>query len=97
MSVGRNGSSHVRMSRRAPQRHHGADVFAEIGQRLGGVCEDARVVASHLQGSPCEIGALQSVRPPVFAPVRQQVADNSNTLPRRVRARNADRARSPAP
>jgi hypothetical protein len=30
---------------------------------LGGVREDARVVASHLQGSPFEIGALQSAHP----------------------------------
>jgi len=59
----------VECQRTIGQRHHGADVLAEIGQRLGGVREGARVVASHFQGSPREIGALQSVRPPVFAPV----------------------------
>ena len=59
----------VECQRTIDQRHHGADVLAEIGQRLGGVREDAWVVASPLQGSPCEIGALQSVPLPVFAPV----------------------------
>ena len=30
------------------QRRHGADVLAEIGQRLGGIGQDSRVVGSHL-------------------------------------------------
>ena len=50
------------------QRHHGADVLAEIGQHSSGVHQDARVVAGHFQGSPRESGALQTVRLPIFAP-----------------------------
>ena len=50
------------------QRHHGADVLAEIGQREGGIRQDARVVAGHFQGSPGEIDALQTVRLRIFAP-----------------------------
>jgi hypothetical protein len=50
------------------QRHHRADVLPEIGQRLGGICQDARVVAGHFQGSPGEIGALQTVHLRIFAP-----------------------------
>src|SRR5271157_3248199 len=63
-------SSVVRVEREGSvnQRHHGADILAEIGQRLGGIGQDARVVADHFQGSPREIGALQTVRRPVFAP-----------------------------
>src|SRR6516225_7078735 len=34
------------------QRHHGADVLAEIGQRDGGIRQGDRVVAGHLQVSP---------------------------------------------
>ena len=79
------------------QRHHGADVLAEIGQREGGIRQDARIVAGHFQGSPCEIGALQTVRLRIFAPTVKNAAENSRPRPRRARARNADRARSPAP
>src|SRR5205814_1823796 len=50
------------------QRHHGADVLAERGQRIGGICQDPWVVAGLLQGSPGEIGALQTVRRRIFAP-----------------------------
>ena len=49
------------------QRHHGADVLAEIGQREGGIRQDARVIAGHLQRSPCEINALQTIRLRIFA------------------------------
>src|SRR6516165_11197454 len=50
----------VRIQRQSviDQRYHGADILAEIGQREGSIREDARVVASHFQGSPCEIGAF---------------------------------------
>src|SRR5207248_5320551 len=51
------------------QRHHGADVLAEIGQRLSGMRQDAGVVAGHFQGSPCEINALENVCFPVFATI----------------------------
>jgi hypothetical protein len=40
------------------QRHHGADVLAEIGQREGGIRQDAPIVAGYFQGSPREIGAF---------------------------------------
>ena len=50
------------------QRHHRADIFAEIGQRLCGIRQDARIVAGHFQRAPCEIGALQTVRRRVLAP-----------------------------
>jgi hypothetical protein len=40
------------------QCHHGADVLAKVGQRAGGIHQDTRIVADHLQGSPREIGAL---------------------------------------
>ena len=50
------------------QRHHRADVLAKIGQRFGGIRQDPRIVAGHFQGSPREIGALQTIRLPIFAP-----------------------------
>ena len=51
------------------QRHHRADILTEIGQRQGGIRQDARVVAGHFQGSPGEIGALQAVSRRIFAPI----------------------------
>src|SRR5215472_16815340 len=50
------------------QRYHGADVFAEIGQRLRGIRQDAWVVAGHFQRSPGKIDALPTMRLRVFAP-----------------------------
>ena len=50
------------------QRHHGADILAEIGQCLGSIRQDARIVASHFQGSPGEIDALETVCLRIFAP-----------------------------
>jgi len=50
------------------QRHHGVDIFAEIGQREGDIRQNVRVVAGHFQGSPGEIGALPTVRLRIFAP-----------------------------
>src|SRR5438105_10338795 len=63
-------SSVVRVEREGSvnQRHHGADLLAEIGQCEGGIRQDARVVAGHFQGSPCEIGALPTVCPRILAP-----------------------------
>src|SRR6516162_13519 len=49
------------------QRYHGVDVLSESGQRDSGIRKDARIVTSHCQGSPREIGALQSVRRRIFA------------------------------
>jgi hypothetical protein len=39
----------IRIQRQAMvnQRYHGADVLAEIGQREGGIRQDARVVTGH--------------------------------------------------
>ena len=51
---------------RSTNADHGADVLAEIGQREGGIRQDARVVAGHFQGSPGEIGALPTVRLRIF-------------------------------
>ena len=50
------------------QRHHRADVLAVIGQRIGGIGQDAWVAPGHFQGSPGEIGALQTVHLWIFAP-----------------------------
>src|SRR5215831_2025734 len=63
-------SSVVRVERQGAvnQCHHGADVLAEIGQRLGGMRQDARLVAGRFQGSPGEVNALQTDCRPVFAP-----------------------------
>ena len=47
------------------QRHHRADVLAEVSQRLGGIRQDARVVAGHFQCSPGKIDALRTVRLPI--------------------------------
>ena len=49
------------------QRHHRADIFAEIGQRLCGIRQDARIIASYFEGAPGEICALQTVRLRMFA------------------------------
>ena len=88
----------VERQRAVDQRHHGADVLAEIGQREGGIRQDARVVAGHLAGPagrnrcPCRRSASGSSLRAV-----DEAADDSRPRPRRGRARNADRARSPAP
>src|SRR5438046_2724201 len=58
----------VQRKRTVEQRHHGAYVLAKIGQCLGGVRQDGRVVAGYLQRSPSEIGALQAIRRRIFAP-----------------------------
>src|SRR5439155_25120224 len=54
----------TRIKRQRPidQRHHRADVLAEIGQRESGIRKDRRIVAGHLQGPSCEIDALPAVR-----------------------------------
>jgi len=44
------------------QRHHGADILAEIGQRLRGIGESDRIFSGHLEGSSGKIGTLQTVR-----------------------------------
>ena len=59
----------VERHRTVNQHHHRANVLAEIGERKGGIRQDARIVAAHFEGSPPEIGALQTVPLPVFAPV----------------------------
>jgi hypothetical protein len=48
----------VERQRTINQRHHGADVLAEIRQHDGGIHQDAGILAGHFQGSPGEIGAL---------------------------------------
>ena len=62
------GVVRVERQRTVDQRDHRADVLAEIGQREGGIRQDARVVAGHFEGPPGEIDALQTVRSGVFAP-----------------------------
>src|SRR5215472_9780301 len=51
------------------QLDHYVDILAEIGKRMGCIREDARIVARHFQGLPCELGALQAVRLPIFAAI----------------------------
>src|SRR5215472_18310058 len=51
------------------QRRHGTDILAEIGKRMGCIRQDARIVAGHFQGSPCEFGALHAVRLSIFATI----------------------------
>jgi len=51
----------IERQRSVHQRHHGANVLAEIGKRSGGIRKGTRVVAGHLQSPPCEIRALPSV------------------------------------
>src|SRR6266567_5036230 len=70
----------VERQRTVNQCNHGAEVLTEIGQREGGICEGARLVAGHFQGSPGEIDALQTVRLPIFAPIFEKlpsIADRS--------------------
>ena len=52
----------VQSERTINQRRHGADILAEIGQRLRGIRESDRIVPGHLEGSSGEIGTLQTVR-----------------------------------
>jgi hypothetical protein len=63
------GAREIRVEREGTvdQCHHGADVLAKIGQRLGSIREDARVVARHFEGSPGEINTLQTVRRRIVA------------------------------
>src|SRR5215470_14134504 len=58
------GARKIRVEREGAvdQCHHGADVLTKIGQRLGSIRQDARVVTRHFEGSPGEINALQTVR-----------------------------------
>jgi hypothetical protein len=49
------------------QSHHRADVLAEIGQSMGGIGEGAGIISRNLQGTPSEVGALQSVCDRIFA------------------------------
>jgi len=51
----------VQRERTINQRHHGADVLTEIGQRLRGIRESYRIVPGHLGGSSGEIGTFQTV------------------------------------
>ena len=50
------------------QCHHGADVLAKIGQRLGSIRQNARVLARHFESSPGEINTLQAVHRWIVAP-----------------------------
>jgi hypothetical protein len=65
------------------QCNHRADIFAQIGQRGGGIRQDARVVAGDFQGPPCEAGSLQaaaagsSLRPSRRSRTRQNAAKAS--------------------
>src|SRR5262249_24564136 len=89
----------VRVNRQGTvdQRHHGADVHAEIGQRFGGIREDPRGRPRPLPGL-----AVRNRRPSDSPPQGlhsdpQEAADNDRPRPRRGPGRNSGRARSPAP
>jgi hypothetical protein len=43
------------------QGHHGVDVFPEIGQSDSSIRPNFCIVAGYFQGSPGEIGTLQTV------------------------------------
>src|SRR5215472_2870012 len=51
------------------QRYHGTDILAEIGQRVGGIRQDAWIVTGHHQGWPGEIYALRTICLRVLAPI----------------------------
>src|SRR6516164_3645613 len=57
------------------QSDHRTDVFAEIGQRVAGIRQDAWVLAGHFKGSPREIGALRTIRLRIFAATVQKQPD----------------------
>ena len=61
----------VERQRAIDQRHHGADVLAEIGQREGGIRQDARVVAGHFQGPPARNRRPSGGPPPDLRSGRQ--------------------------
>ena len=63
------------------QRHHGADVLAKMGQCMGGIRQDARVVAGHLQSSPGETGAFQAIRLHIFAPTVEKQSKTALRCP----------------
>src|SRR5690242_16407966 len=69
-SADRPATRKIRVEREGTvdQRHHRADVLAEISQRKSGIHQDSRIVTGHLQGSPGEIGSLQTARRRFFAP-----------------------------
>src|SRR5438477_2210267 len=54
------------------QRHHGADILAEIAQHVSGIGQDARVIAGGFQRSPREIGTLTPIRVRIFAAIVQK-------------------------
>jgi hypothetical protein len=51
------------------QRHHRADILAEIRQRFCGIRQDPGAVAGNFQSSPREIGAFQTIRIAIVAPI----------------------------
>ena len=63
------GAREIRVEREGTvdQCHHGADVLAKIGQRLGGIRQDARVVARYFKSPSGEINTLQMVRRRIIA------------------------------
>ena len=40
------------------QRQYRTDVLAKIGEHVGGIDQDGRIVAGHFQGSAAELAAL---------------------------------------
>src|SRR5271170_7224058 len=75
------GVVRVERQRTVDQRHHGADVLAEIGQRLSGIRQDPWVIASYFESSPGEIGALQTVRLRIFAPTVSKQPKTTDRTP----------------
>src|SRR5438067_10190534 len=47
----------VKRERAVNQRHRRANILAEVGERVGGICQNGRVVAGHFQRSPSVIEA----------------------------------------
>ena len=52
----------VERQRSVCQRHHCADVFTEIREHEGSICQRARVVCCRLQGPPRQSNCLAAIR-----------------------------------
>jgi hypothetical protein len=62
-----SGEARVERQRTIDQRHHRAEILGEIGRRVGGIRQDAGIVAGQFEGSPGEIDALATVYLRIFA------------------------------
>ena len=59
----------VRVERQSTlnQRHHDAEVLAEIGQHKAGIGKYGGIIPCHLQGPLCEVDAFAAVRLQILA------------------------------